>query len=48
MTLLYTDPGSGALIWQLVVAAGLGAAFYFRHYLGKAKALIASRKSRGR
>ena len=26
----YTDPGSGMLIWQGVVAAFLGASFYFR------------------
>ncbi len=26
----YTDPGSGALLWQMVGAAFFGAAFYFR------------------
>ena len=26
----YTDPGSGALIWQLLLAASFGAVFYFR------------------
>src|SRR5438105_15552272 len=26
----YTDPGSGALIWQMLVAGFVGAAFYFR------------------
>jgi hypothetical protein len=25
---MYTDPGSGALLWQLVVSAFLGLAFY--------------------
>jgi hypothetical protein len=42
--LLYTDPGSGAMIWQLLVAAGLGVAFYFRHYLSRIKAIISARK----
>jgi len=31
--MLYTDPGSGALIWQLLVATGIGAAYYFRRLL---------------
>ena len=26
----YTDPGSGALIWQMMVAGLVGVAFYFR------------------
>jgi hypothetical protein len=26
----YTDPGSGALIWQALMAAIVGASFYFR------------------
>ena len=26
----YTDPGSGALIWQMVVAGLVGVGFYFR------------------
>ena len=26
----YTDPGSGMLIWQMLLAAFAGAAFYFR------------------
>jgi hypothetical protein len=46
--LLYTDPGTGAMIWQLLVAAGLGTAFYFRHYISKARAMLLSRKTRGR
>lgn len=46
--LLYTDPGTGAMIWQLLAAAGLGAAFYFRHYLGRLRALLSTRKNRGR
>jgi hypothetical protein len=35
------------MIWQLLVAAGLGAAFYFRHYFTKARQLL-SRKHRSR
>ncbi len=26
----YTDPGTGALIWQMMVAALVGVGFYFR------------------
>jgi hypothetical protein len=28
----YTDPGSGALIWQMLMAAFVGGAFYFRRF----------------
>ena len=28
----YTDPGSGALIWQMLVAGFVGMAFYFRRF----------------
>lgn len=31
----YTDPGSGMLIWQGVVAAFVGASFYFRKFFYK-------------
>lgn len=31
----YTDPGSGMLIWQGLVAAFLGASFYFRKFVYK-------------
>lgn len=27
--LLYVDPGSGAMVWQLLLALFFGAAFYF-------------------
>lgn len=33
--MLYTDPGSGVLIWQLIIAVFFGATFYFtklRHW----------------
>ena len=29
----YADPGSGALIWQTLVAAFVGVSFYFRRAL---------------
>ena len=29
----YIDPGSGALIWQAILAAFFGGAFYFRKFL---------------
>ncbi len=28
----YTDPGTGALIWQMLAAAFVGAMFYFRRF----------------
>ncbi len=28
--LMYTDPGTGAMLWQILVAAFLGSLFYFR------------------
>lgn len=36
--LLYVDPGSGLLIWQMIVAAMVGALFYLkkvRNFVGK-------------
>ena len=33
--LAYIDPGSGALIWQAIVAGFVGAAFYFRRFFGR-------------
>jgi hypothetical protein len=29
----YMDPGTGALIWQTLLAAGIGVTFYFRRVL---------------
>lgn len=29
----YTDPGSGALLWQMLMASIVGGAFYFRRLL---------------
>jgi hypothetical protein len=33
----YLDPGVGSMIWQLLVAVGLGAAFTLRMYWQKLK-----------
>lgn len=44
--LLYTDPGMGAMIWQLAAASLLGAAFYFRQYFGKLKTSLTSRRKK--
>ncbi len=33
--LAYIDPGSGALLWQAIVAGFIGAGFYFRRFLGR-------------
>jgi hypothetical protein len=30
----YTDPGTGALIWQMLVAGLVGVSFYFRRITG--------------
>jgi|HubBroStandDraft_6_1064221.scaffolds.fasta_scaffold826759_2 hypothetical protein len=29
----YADPGSGAMLWQMLVAAAVGALFYFRKFV---------------
>jgi hypothetical protein len=33
----YTDPGTGALIWQALVAGFVGLAYYFRRFAYKLK-----------
>jgi hypothetical protein len=40
MILLYIDPGSGTLIWQALVAAVLGAIFYFRSVIASLMARV--------
>ena len=32
---MYVDPGSGALLWQMILAGFFGAAFYFRKFLAR-------------
>ena len=41
--LLYADPGSGILIWQLVTAGALGLMFYARTILRRIRLLKQSR-----
>jgi hypothetical protein len=38
--LLYADPGSGMLLWQLFTAAALGLLFYGRTIVRKIRMLI--------
>jgi hypothetical protein len=33
LAFLYTDPGSGALVWQLLVASFFGGLFYIRSFI---------------
>ena len=39
--LLYTDPGAGALLWQLLLASLIGGAFYARLAVRQVKTRIA-------
>ena len=45
LAFLYTDPGSGALIWQLLVASFVGGLFYVRSFIQRITARISGRKS---
>jgi len=38
--LLYADPGSGMLLWQLITAVALGLLFYARTIIRKIRALM--------
>lgn len=42
--LIYADPGSGMLIWQLATAAALGLLFYARTFLRKIRLLRQERE----
>jgi O-antigen/teichoic acid export membrane protein len=42
--LFYTDPGTGALILQLLVAAFLGAVFYLRYFTKRARNLFSRKR----
>jgi len=46
LAFFYTDPGSGALIWQLLVASFVGGLFYIRTFIRKITAKMSSRRSR--
>jgi len=47
LAFLYTDPGSGALLWQLMLAAIFGALFYARLFIRRVIETI-FRKERGK
>ena len=44
--LLYADPGSGALAWQLLLSLLFGAMFYVRTFTRKVRTFITNRKGR--
>jgi len=46
LALFYTDPGSGALVWQLVLASFFGALFYARSFTRKITARLSSKRDR--
>lgn len=46
LAFLYTDPGSGALIWQLLVASFVGGLFYIRSFIRRITAKMSGRRSR--
>jgi hypothetical protein len=41
----YADPGSGALIWQILVGASIGVMFYLRAIIRWVRGLKANRKA---
>jgi hypothetical protein len=44
LLLFYTDPGTGALLWQLMVASLIGGAFYARRVMRLVKSRIGGRR----
>ena len=40
----YTDPGSGVLLWQILLAAFIGVMFYVRRIIAWARHLVNGRK----
>jgi hypothetical protein len=45
LAFLYTDPGSGSLVWQLVVASFVGGLFYLRSFIRRIAAMMSGGKS---
>jgi hypothetical protein len=45
LAFLYTDPGSGALVWQLLVASFVGGLFYIRSFIRRVSAMMSGRRS---
>jgi hypothetical protein len=46
LAFLYTDPGSGALVWQLLVASFFGVLFYLRAFIRRITEKMSGRRSR--
>lgn len=44
LAFFYTDPGTGALVLQLLVAAFLGAVFYLRYFTKRARNLFSRKR----
>ncbi|MGB9177711.1 MAG: hypothetical protein WCB68_00580 [Pyrinomonadaceae bacterium] len=42
--ILYADPGSGAMIWQLLLAFFFGATFYFSRLKGWLRSRVGEKK----
>jgi hypothetical protein len=40
----YTDPGTGALIWQMLIAASVGVMFYARRVVSWVRGLLGRRR----
>ncbi len=45
VVLLYTDPGSGALLLQLIAASIVGGLFYLRRFKSRIVAFVTRRKT---
>lgn len=42
----YTDPGTGAMIWQLLMAAGVGLLFYAKSFVNRIKSLFNKKETK--
>lgn len=42
----YTDPGTGAMIWQLLMAAGVGLLFYAKSFVNWIKACFRKKETK--
>ena len=45
--LLYVDPGSGSYLVQMIIAAILGAVFYFKNFFRGVKSFFIRKKNDG-
>lgn len=46
LAFIYTDPGSGALIWQLLVASFFGILFYLRSFIRRITEKLSTRRGK--